>query len=305
MANGPWIMAGQVLALEHWRPNFSAGTDSVNTATLWMRLPDLPMEMWDRSLLLRVASAMGVPKFIDNCTEEAVRGGYAKDCVQVDLSRPLRPGVDIVASGKRRWRQFKYENIPILCFMCGRVGHLEEECSRIDPEEVERRKKAGSRLYGPWMVISRVPVAGATVRKTGKEPDHSLRPEQRRGDGDKGISVNPTEEKNDGWQSVHSGSTSRMSGVRNGLNAREYSRYRASSSRFSILEPLADETDNQEVAHMEVIDEEDEVLVSMEGIIARGLPKSLRSEIKENGQSTQTNLVMIVRPLPGRNNKFN
>ena len=61
---------------------------------------------------------------------------------------------------------------------------------------------------------------------------------------EKGISVNPTEEKNDGWKTVWSGSASRMLGVKNGLNAGKYSRYMASSSCFSILEPLGDATDN-------------------------------------------------------------
>ena len=65
-----------------------------------MHLPDLPMELWEHSLVLRVAVAVGVLKFIDNCMEEAMRGGYAKAYTQVDLSRPLHPGVDIVASSK-------------------------------------------------------------------------------------------------------------------------------------------------------------------------------------------------------------
>nr|XP_010943369.1 uncharacterized protein LOC105061108 [Elaeis guineensis] len=168
LANGPWIIAGQILALEHWRLNFSVGTDTVNSATLWMRLPDLPMEMWERSMLLRVASTVRVPKFVDNCTEEAVGGGYAKACVQVDLSRPLRPGVEIVASGKHRWQQFKYENVPCLYFLCGRVGHFEDDYSQVDPEEARRRKESGDWMYGPWMVVSRVPLAGSSVR-TGKE----------------------------------------------------------------------------------------------------------------------------------------
>lgn len=94
MADGIWIIAGQVLALEPWRLNLSAGVDSISSATLGVKFPNLLMELWERSMLLQIAAAAGNPQFIDNYTEETVKGGYAKACVQID----------IVAKGRRRWQ---------------------------------------------------------------------------------------------------------------------------------------------------------------------------------------------------------
>ena len=58
------------------------------------------MEIWDRLMLLHIASTIGVPKFIDNCIEKAIKGGYAKAYIQMDLQKPLRPEVDVMAKGR-------------------------------------------------------------------------------------------------------------------------------------------------------------------------------------------------------------
>lgn len=85
--------------------------------------------------------------------KEAVKGGYAKACVQVDISKPLYPRVDIIAKGRRKWREFKYENIPRLCHLCGRVGHLKDECHHISKAKTKRLKKENDRLFGLWMMV--------------------------------------------------------------------------------------------------------------------------------------------------------
>ena len=98
MANGPWTIAGQVLALEPWRPNFYAEVDSITPTNLWVCFPTLSIKFWEREMLLWIAATVRTPKFIDNnCTEEALRGGYARACIQIDLTKSLRPGIDIVA----------------------------------------------------------------------------------------------------------------------------------------------------------------------------------------------------------------
>ena len=42
---GPWSLAGQVLALEHWRSSFRPRRDSIIKARFWVWLLDLPLEL--------------------------------------------------------------------------------------------------------------------------------------------------------------------------------------------------------------------------------------------------------------------
>lgn len=41
---GPWVVIGQLLALEPWVPNFMPGTNFVKMMMVWMWLPAMPIE---------------------------------------------------------------------------------------------------------------------------------------------------------------------------------------------------------------------------------------------------------------------
>lgn len=45
------------------------------------------------------------------------------------------------------WVNFKYENVPLFCFICGIVGHSEKYCSKLFEHEPEEIIKP----YGPWL----------------------------------------------------------------------------------------------------------------------------------------------------------
>ena len=45
---GPWSLAGQLLALEPWRPNLRPGKDVFQKIKIWLRLSDLPLELWGK-----------------------------------------------------------------------------------------------------------------------------------------------------------------------------------------------------------------------------------------------------------------
>ena len=62
------------------------------------------MELWDRRMLSKIASVAGTPLYIDTWIEKVVRRGFAKACVRIDHSKPLRPGIDIVAKGRLSWQ---------------------------------------------------------------------------------------------------------------------------------------------------------------------------------------------------------
>lgn len=55
---------------------------------------------------------------------------YAKLLVEVDLTKSLIWGTKLRCNGKEIWIEFKYENIPLVCFYCGKVGHGDRLCGR-------------------------------------------------------------------------------------------------------------------------------------------------------------------------------
>ena len=52
--------------------------------------------------------------------------------VKVDLDKPFKRRMKIRKSGtKWYWINFKYENVPMFCFICGLIGHSDRFRARI------------------------------------------------------------------------------------------------------------------------------------------------------------------------------
>ena len=57
---------------------------------------------------------------IDNITQTATRGKFARICVQLSINNPLSKRIKIATF----WQSLVYENIPVFCTRCGRIGHI-------------------------------------------------------------------------------------------------------------------------------------------------------------------------------------
>lgn len=58
---------------------------------VWIRLPELPLELFDEEVLYAMGNTVGKTVKIVEMTLGASRGKYARICVQIDLSKPLVP----------------------------------------------------------------------------------------------------------------------------------------------------------------------------------------------------------------------
>ncbi|XP_008780119.2 dapper homolog 3-like [Phoenix dactylifera] len=205
MRNGPWMVAGQVLAMDRWRPSFVPKPGCFGRVVVWLRLPSLPMDFWKKEAIFRVAARAGTPLALDGFTEQRRRYGFARVKVELDASAPLVPGTWVRGSsadgGAPFWQGFVYENLPVPCAKCGRVGHSAVGCvfvppaeGRLNPEEVSggseevrdgidasetpkeaetgRERPQEARAFGPWLVTNRIgPTPPAFRKKESPRPD--------------------------------------------------------------------------------------------------------------------------------------
>lgn len=113
------------MVLKQWIPNFQPTKDIIVKAPVWIRLPGLPMEYWDRDIVLSIAFIAGrVPRIDENCISFE-RGIYARVCVEVALSKPLSSGTNMGVDEEETsfFLTIVYEKLPNICFGCGHVGH--------------------------------------------------------------------------------------------------------------------------------------------------------------------------------------
>ncbi|KAK9994007.1 hypothetical protein SO802_023710 [Lithocarpus litseifolius] len=127
------------LAIRQWEPGFKASSAEFTSVAVWIRLPELPIEFYKPSALLKIGKAIGPVLRIDANTANGVRGTNA------------------------------------LCFSCGRIGHKREACPyhiRETPKDVgteqsltpdkngndtplDKGVEGKKEDYGDWMVVSR------------------------------------------------------------------------------------------------------------------------------------------------------
>ncbi|KAI9084199.1 hypothetical protein K1719_033870 [Acacia pycnantha] len=117
---GPWMIDDHYLLVQRWRPNFNPQkADCQRRITVWVRIPDLPMEFCTVEALGIIGNMIGKMIKIDRSTSIYDKGEFARICVEVDLQQPLLPAFTAFGEDK----QLVYEGLHWVCFQCGLYGH--------------------------------------------------------------------------------------------------------------------------------------------------------------------------------------
>lgn len=86
---GPWFVGEHFLAIRPWEPYFEASKAKLSSVAVWVRLPKLPIEFYDREVLKEIGEAIGPVLRIDAYTAIESRGSYTRLCVQINMEKPL------------------------------------------------------------------------------------------------------------------------------------------------------------------------------------------------------------------------
>lgn len=133
----------------------------------WIKLPGLPSYFYRQKILKEIESLVGKVAKLDMNTDSKARGRFARLVVYVNLDKPLVSQIFI----NGRIQRIEYEFLPIVCFQCGRYGHVKEGCTQkktsIEPGKETHKTESlstksmvkvdgGSKPsdhYGPWMLV--------------------------------------------------------------------------------------------------------------------------------------------------------
>lgn len=103
---------------------FLQSVDLVKRVAVWIRIPRLPMELYDTQFLWRIGSVLGTMLKVDRLTSIHSRGQYARICVEVNLDKPLKSFIEI-----RGHKLFlEYEGLHLICFHSGKYRHKANQC---------------------------------------------------------------------------------------------------------------------------------------------------------------------------------
>lgn len=123
LEGGLWIALGHYLKIEKWHPNFWPSTEVISSTTIWIRLLGLPLELFEKSILLHVARKLGKAVKLDR-SMAVTRDRFARIFVEIDLMKLLIPRVKFLG----HLQNVECESLHLVCFTCGQYGHKSFEC---------------------------------------------------------------------------------------------------------------------------------------------------------------------------------
>ncbi|CAI0435130.1 unnamed protein product [Linum tenue] len=166
LTGGPWTILDHYLVVHQWSPSFRTVDKPHKSVVAWIQLPELPVHFYHREVLFALGNLVGRTVKLDYHTENMERGKFARIAVELDMTKPLATRIRLDGF----WQPVLYENLPEICFGCGRIGHTEESCSKktgnvpnvISSAEVPVLPIEGSSPssespagYGPWMQVTK------------------------------------------------------------------------------------------------------------------------------------------------------
>lgn len=83
---------------------------------------------------------------IDKRAWQSDQAKFMRIRVELQINKPLRRGGYITSlDGERIWITFKYERLPTICFICGRIGHDNKHCVATSDMQTKEHQ------YGDWI----------------------------------------------------------------------------------------------------------------------------------------------------------
>jgi hypothetical protein len=148
MEGRPWSYDRQALVLNDFDGKTTPSHMKFNHTPIWVQVHDMPLLCMTRGVGEKIGASMGELVEVDIAGDGAGWGRSLRLRVVIDLSQPLERGRALKLGGKSYWVSFRYENLPLFCFHCGRVVHGQQGCPR---RQFQRRNQEESKEWGIWL----------------------------------------------------------------------------------------------------------------------------------------------------------
>lgn len=132
MEGSPWLLDNSALLFSLIPQEEDPETMEKNLMTIGVKLNNIPLGYHNPSAARRLCTNLGevLEVIPPKCETPQV---YIRVRVRIDIQESLLRGVPLrVRNGTRQWISFSYERLPVYCYLCGLVGHMEKKCSGMD-----------------------------------------------------------------------------------------------------------------------------------------------------------------------------
>jgi len=147
--NNPWVSGRSFLALSRWYIGFDPLKNTPSNSMIWVKLPNLPLELWSEETLAKIGDSIGKFVYVDPWC----RGVKDKRITWILIEKQYKGGhpeqLEICWGGSNIHQRLDFWGIPFRCSGCHKTGHLIKNCNlqssrRIKKPVLNRNRKSDS-----------------------------------------------------------------------------------------------------------------------------------------------------------------
>lgn len=127
--SGPWCFDNNLLLLCRWKKRLTSTDITFTHSPFWVQIWGLSFEHMSQEAGKDIGNRIGKFIEVDKRSWQSDQAKFMRVRVDLEIDKPLRRGGYIISTdGERLWLSFKYERLPTICFICGKLGHVNKHC---------------------------------------------------------------------------------------------------------------------------------------------------------------------------------
>ncbi|XVF78498.1 hypothetical protein PTKIN_Ptkin14bG0138900 [Pterospermum kingtungense] len=154
LGSGPWHMDQKPIAIRRWVPGMDFSDSKLTKFPVWLKLWNIPLELYTPSGICYVASAVGKPLYMDRDTTQQRHLDFAQVCVELNFEEEVPSTIEVDLGGcspivirvEVSWCLEK-------CQICRMFGHSTKSCSQYVAPRISWVPKLAESADG-WQIVT-------------------------------------------------------------------------------------------------------------------------------------------------------
>ncbi|KAK7849188.1 hypothetical protein CFP56_003381 [Quercus suber] len=149
----PWSFDKYLLILHKLKYGEAVKDVKFDRTPFWVQVHGLPTMCQTKAVGMSIGATLGEVEKVDANETGFYLGSFLRIRVIVDVSMLLCQGRKIrLGEYGLKWVEFKYERLPIFCYLCGKIDHDKWDC--LQGFRIKEMLKPDEKQFGSWLRVN-------------------------------------------------------------------------------------------------------------------------------------------------------